>query len=529
MYSDEPILVLHQTDDVAVALQPLAPGQRVQGLIIHEAIAPGHKIARVDLPKGTPVHKYGHVIGVATVPIHAGQWVHTHNLHTGLEGEVTYRYEPSLDAASLGDETSMPATFLGYRRPDGAVGIRNTICIINTVGCVNKTAARLAQMTNATRADEGVDEFDTFPHPYGCSPLGDDLAMTEKILADLVHHPNSAGLFVLGLGCENNQIPDFPKVIGSVPSTRVPYLTGQAVEDEWTVGVKQLAELARLARTFQRVPIPLGELRVSLKCGGFHGFSGITANPLVGLVSDPLAARGATTLLIEVPEMFGGETILMNRAKDVPTCQQIVALINDFKEYYVHHGEVIHENPSPGNKAGGTATLEEKSLGCIQKGGTSPVMGVASSGESVQGSGLHLVQSPGNDAVSVTALVATGAQLVLFTPGRKTPFGGPVPTLKIATNSELARSTPGWIDFNVGALLEGEDRDQLADQLLRQIVVRASGEQRTRNEEHGFREIAIFKDGVTLSDRHQEAVPQMTPRRRQNWSNHVVGSCIRPQ
>lgn len=491
------VLTLHHHDSVAVALKTLSPGDEVLGVTVQETVPSGHKVALMHIPTGGVVLKYGHPIGSVTKPVEAGQWVHSHNLKTLLTGKLSYAFTPESPPLSAGPD-SLPDTFMGYVRENGAVGIRNEIWIINTVGCVNKTAERLAAMADKALGGPGLDGFHAFSHPYGCSQLGDDLVRTQQILARLVQHPNAAAVLVLGLGCESNQVSDFRQVIGPVEEKRVRYLTVQDVTDEWTEGMRLLQELADYARSFTRVPLPVSQLSVGLKCGGSDGFSGITANPLVGRVSDRLISRGGTTLLTEVPEMFGAETILMNRAQDADTFEAVVNLIDSFKDYFTSHGEVIYENPSPGNKDGGITTLEEKSLGCIQKGGQSPVSGVLPYGERVSQPGLHLVESPGNDAVSVTALAAAGAHLVLFTTGRGTPFGGPVPTLKIATNSDLAIKKPGWIDFDAGNLLANGDLDSLADELYRLVISTASGERLAHNEAQGFREIAIFKNGVTL-------------------------------
>lgn len=498
MKSDEALLVLSELDQVGVALKPLAPGDVVHGVAIRTAIHPGHKVALRNLDAGEPVLKYGHPIGITTAPVQAGDWVHSHNLRTRLSGKVDYTYTPVSPGVSPQAGSKTPQTFRGYVRNDGQVGVRNEVWIINTVGCVNKTAERLAQMANQQLSGPGLDGFYTFSHPYGCSQLGDDLMTTQDLLARLVHHPNAAGVLVLGLGCENNQVTSLAQVIGPLSQKRVKYLTVQEVQDEWATGLELLGELADYARSFERVALPASRLIVGLKCGGSDGFSGITANPLVGLVSDKLVAQGGTTLLTEVPEMFGAETILMDRARDTATFHKVVDLINDFKDYYTARNQVIYENPSPGNKDGGITTLEEKSLGCIQKGGQSPVVGVVGYADPVRTSGLNLVQAPGNDAVSVTALAAAGAHIVLFTTGRGTPWGGPVPTIKISTNSELASKKPGWIDFDAGQILAGVDRDALAEELLDYILKVASGEAQANNEQHGFREIAIFKDGVTL-------------------------------
>ncbi|AEJ40153.1 altronate hydrolase [Sulfobacillus acidophilus TPY] len=493
----DPVLVLNARDDVGVALRPLNIGERVRGISVQEAVPEGHKVALKTIRPGQAVYKYGHPIGVAKSAIEPGQWVHAHNLASGLKPDGSYTYEPVSTPLHPGS-VDLPNEFWGYVRDDGQVGTRNEIWIINTVGCVNKTAERLAALAEKELAVDGVDGFYTFSHPYGCSQLGDDLTHTQKILAALVRHPNAAGVLVLGLGCESNRIADFSCVVGSVSDRRVKYLTVQEVEDEWTVGLTLLTELRDYALSFRRQPIPVSRLTMGLKCGGSDGFSGISANPLVGLVAERVVARGGTALLTEVPEMFGAETLLMNRAHDEATFEKVVTLIDDFKQYYVSHHQPVYENPSPGNKDGGITTLEEKSLGCIQKGGQCPVVDVLDYAEAVRRPGLNLVQAPGNDPVSVTALVGAGAQVVLFTTGRGTPMGGPVPTVKVATNSALAQRKPQWIDFDAGRLFAGDDLDSMADELYRLVIDVASGRRKTRNEEWGFREIAIFKDGVTL-------------------------------
>jgi len=493
----DPVLVLNPRDDVGVALRSLTVGEHVRGITVKEPIPAGHKVALKAIAFGQPVVKYGHSIGVAKSAIEPGQWVHTHNLTSGLQPDGSYVYEP-VSTALDGSSDDLPEEFWGYVREDGQVGTRNEIWIINTVGCVNKTAERLAALAESRLAAEGIDGFYTFSHPYGCSQLGDDLAHTQKILAALVRHPNAAGVLVLGLGCESNRIADFSRVVGAVSDRRVKYLTVQDVEDEWSAGLALLTELRDYALSFRRQPVPVSRLTVGLKCGGSDGFSGITANPLVGLVAERVVARGGTALLTEVPEMFGAETLLMNRARDEATFKKVVGLIDGFKQYYVSHRQPVYENPSPGNKDGGITTLEEKSLGCIQKGGQCPVVDVLGYAEAARQPGLNLVEAPGNDPVSVTALVAAGAQVVLFTTGRGTPMGGPVPTVKVATNSPLAQRKPQWIDFDAGRLFSGSDLAGMADELYRQVIDVASGRLKTRNEEWGFREIAIFKDGVTL-------------------------------
>lgn len=455
-------------------------------------IESGHKYALADIAEGENVVKYGFPIGHATQPIKKGEHVHTHNLKTNLKDKLSYTYQPKCEAQKAEAERNSNSGTNGYEdayinayvRENGDIGIRNDIWIINTVGCVNKIAERLSALTGAF----------SFPHPFGCSQLGDDHKTTQLILKGLVEHPNAGGVLVLGLGCENNNIAQFHEVLGAVDERRVKFLNTQDVSDEIAEGVKLIEELKAYAATFTRQPVPVSKLKVGLKCGGSDGFSGITANPLIGQFSDRLIAAGGSTVLTEVPEMFGAETILMDRCVDEGIFNKTVRLINDFKDYYTRHNQVIYENPSPGNKAGGITTLEEKSLGCTQKGGSAQVVDVLDYGDKLSKNGLNLLNGPGNDMVAVTNLVAAGCHIVLFSTGRGTPLGGPVPTIKIATNSALAEKKPEWIDFNAGPMLEGRD---LADELFDYVVKVASGEE-TNNEKHGYREISIFKEGVVL-------------------------------
>lgn len=490
---------LSEQDQVVIALTPLAAGEILVledgfALVVQEDIPKGHKVLTAPVFAGQDIYKFGYSIGKAKLDIAPGSWVHTHNLGTGLGSILDYSYDPV-------DEEMAPVaeipTFQGYVRASGDVGIRNEIWIINTVGCINKTCEVLAKRGNDLAGDQ-VDGVFHFAHPFGCSQLGDDLQYTQKLLASLVNHPNAAGVLVVGLGCENNGIDSFKQAIGAHDPQRVKFMSAQTEEDELETGLELIEELIAYARTFRREPVPVSKLKLGLKCGGSDGFSGITANPLVGSLSDRLIASGGTAILTEVPEMFGAETILMNRAADTEVFDNIVSLINDFKQYFIRHGQEIYENPSPGNKAGGISTLEEKSLGCTQKGGRAIVQDVTKYGDRVSKSGLNLLEAPGNDLVSVTALSAAGAHIVLFTTGRGTPFGGPVPTVKIATNTELAHRKKNWIDYNAGQLLEGKSMSEMTVELWQQLLDLASGTSKTHNERNGFREIAIFKDGVIL-------------------------------
>ncbi len=444
-------------------------------------LADGHKYALVDIKAGENIIKYGNPIGHATCDIKAGEHVHTHNVKTNLSDTLTYTYEREARDFTV---TPTARTFMGYRRANGDVGIRNEIWIVNTVGCVNKIAERLAALTGAL----------AFPHPFGCSQLGEDQGITQKILAGMVRHPNAAGVLVLGLGCENNNIELFKTVLGEYDPKRVKFLNCQDFEDEIAEGVRLIEELKAYAATFAREPIPVSELRVGLKCGGSDGYSGITANPLVGRFSDALIGMGGSCVLTEVPEMFGAEHLLMKRCVNRDVFDKTVSLVNDFKEYYKRHGQVVYENPSPGNKKGGITTLEEKSLGCVQKAGAAPVVDVLDYGDTVRENGLSLLNGPGNDLVAVTNLMAAGCHVILFTTGRGTPLGAPVPTVKVATNRALAERKTGWIDFDASGVLDGIDLD---GSFLDFVLGVASGNE-TKNEMRGYREISIFKDGVTL-------------------------------
>ena len=441
----------------------------------------GHKYAIRDINLGENVIKYGNPIGHATCNIKKGDHVHSHNVATNLSDTLEYAYEPTIPDFEI---KSTGRTFLGYVRENGDVGIRNDIWIVNTVGCVNKISERLAALTGAL----------AFPHPFGCSQLGEDQGITQKILKGMVNHPNAGGVLVLGLGCENNNIEVFKRILGETNPKRVKFLNCQDFNDEIEEGVRLIGKLRAYADTFERVPINVSRLRVGLKCGGSDGYSGITANPLVGRFSDKLIKIGGSCILTEVPEMFGAEHLLMQRCINRDVFDKTVRLINDFKDYYKRHGQVVYENPSPGNKKGGITTLEEKSLGCVQKAGSAPVVDVLDYGDTIKENGLSLLNGPGNDLIAVTNLMAAGAHIILFTTGRGTPLGSPVPTVKISTNASLAKRKSNWIDFDASPILDGIDLD---DEFFSYVIDVASGKE-TKNEIKGFREISIFKDGVTL-------------------------------
>ncbi|HEX2781321.1 MAG TPA: altronate dehydratase family protein [Gemmatimonadaceae bacterium] len=489
-------------DDVAVATRSLGAGETIlvdgEPLTMVLDVPAGHKVALRDVAPGAAIAKYGFPIGRATTAIRRGEWVHAHNLRTRLEGVESYTWSPRPATDRAEAPREMP-TFQGYRRDDGRVGTRNEVWVLNTVGCVNFIADGVARLSDE-RFRGAVDGVHAFGHPFGCSQLGDDLKNTQRILAGLLAHPNAGGVLVLGLGCENNQMDDLLAMAGDVDRSRLRYFNTQDVVDERETALAAIAELVARMEHDRREETPASALIIGNKCGGSDGFSGISANPLVGRVADRLTALGGGVILTEVPEMFGAEQVLMDRAADRGVYDQVVAMVNDFKDYFVRHGQPIHENPSPGNKAGGLTTLEEKSLGAIQKGGVrAPVTRVLRYGERATAGGLSLLEAPGNDGVSSTAMTASGATLLLFTTGRGTPLGFPVPTIKVSSNSEIAAKKPHWIDFNAGTLLDGSaTAEQLADELFAYVLDVASGRKLTNNEQHGHREISIWKEGVTL-------------------------------
>ncbi|HEY3950633.1 altronate dehydratase family protein [Phenylobacterium sp.] len=488
------VLTIDPRDDVAVALAPLAAGEAVaDGVRAAADIPAGHKVAVRPIARGQAVRKYGWPIGCATADIAPGEHVHSHNLATGLSGLETYAYDPATPEAL---ETPERATFDGYRRANGKVGTRNEIWILCTVGCVARTAQKIA--AEADRRFKGrVDGVYALTHPFGCSQLGGDLAATRTMIGALAAHPNAGGALILGLGCESNQLGPLLEAAPHIDPARLRAFTAQSTEDEVEAGLAAVEELVRVAEQDRREPCPISELVVGVKCGGSDGFSGLTANPLVGRIADAVAGGGGTAILTEIPEIFGAERLLMARAETREVFNGIVEVVNDFKSYFLSHGEPVSENPSPGNIEGGITTLEEKSLGAVQKAGRGPVTEVVRYGEQAHRGGVVLLEAPGNDAVSSTALTAAGATVILFTTGRGTPLGFPAPTLKIATNSGLAQRKPHWIDFDAGRVAAGQGLDEAAEGLLRLVLATASG-QATRAEDNGEREIALWKRGVTL-------------------------------
>ena len=492
-------LKINKADSVVVCLQPMKKGETIETdggcVTLLQDTPAGHKVLLKDIKAGEDIIKYGYPIGHAKQDLKAGEWVNEDNLKTNLSGTLSYTYQPVDNKLDFEDEKR---TFMVYRRKNGEVGTRNEIWIVPTVGCVNGIAERLAAQLRAETGCEGIDSIYAWHHNYGCSQLSGDHENTRNILRDIVLHPNAGGVLVLGLGCENNQPELFEQLLGDYDHDRIKFLVTQKVDgDEVEAGMEILRQLYALAREDRREPLSVSNLRIGLKCGGSDGFSGITANPLVGEFSDWLVAQGGTTILTEVPEMFGAETILMNRCKTPELFEKTVDMVNSFEEYFLSDGEPVGENPSPGNKAGGISTLEDKALGCTQKCGKAMVSGVLKYGERLQNNGLNLLSAPGNDLVASTALASAGCHIVLFTTGRGTPFGTFVPTMKIATNPTLASRKPNWIDFSAGQLVEGKTMDQLLPEFIDKIISVASGE-KARNEINDYREISIFKNGVTL-------------------------------
>jgi altronate hydrolase len=489
-------------DNVTVALSDVASGTALDGVIALGDVSAGHKIALRAIAPGEPVIKFGYPIGVASAPIAPGEHVHSHNLKSTLKDDLNHEKTSRTAPAPL-PKPERSATFDGYRRTDGRAGIRNEIWIINTVGCVNNAAERIATAATAELVypGSGIEGVHAFKHQFGCSQLGHDLESTQKILAGLVRHPNAAAVLILGLGCENNQIRSFLEKVGPADPERVQYFNAQDVDDEVEEGLTRVRKLAEFARKFRREPLPASELVIGMKCGGSDGLSGITANPLVGRIADLIAGYGGSVLLTEVPEMFGAEQVLLERSCTTEVASETVEMVNAFRAYFRKYNEPIDENPAPGNIAGGITTLAEKSLGCVQKAGHAPIAKVLAYGEAAPQhlGGVALINAPGNDAVSSTALVAAGANIVLFTTGRGTPMGFPAPTVKISTNSALAEKKRSWIDFDAGPIASGSsDFEPLADELFSLLLDVASGRRMTQSERNGFREISIWKDGVTL-------------------------------
>lgn len=496
---EQTFIKINPADSVVVCLQAMQKGQSIEvdgkTVILNQDTPAGHKVIINDTAKGTDIIKYGYPIGHAMQDLKSGDWVNENNLKTNLSGTLEYTYNPVDETLNIKDEKR---TFKGYMRGNGEVGTRNEVWIVPTVGCVNGIAERLAAQLRQETGEKDVDAIYTWHHNFGCSQLSGDHENTRKVLRDIVLHPNAGAVLVLSLGCENNQPDEFEKLLGDYDRNRVRFLITQKVDDEIEEGMRILRELYAIAAGDKREEVSVSHLRVGLKCGGSDGFSGITANPLVGEFSDWLVAQGGTSILTEVPEMFGAETILMNRCKTPELFNQTVSLVNNFKEYFLSHGEPVGENPSPGNKAGGISTLEDKALGCTQKCGRAPVSGVLEYGDRLQVNGLNLLSAPGNDLVASTALASAGCQIVLFTTGRGTPFGTFVPTMKIATNPTLAQRKANWVDFNAGQLIEGKTMREVVPQFIDKILAVASGEEKARNEMNGYREISIFKNGVTL-------------------------------
>lgn len=483
---------INNKDNVAVALEELKKGEFIDNIKLLDDIPFGHKVLLNDLKSGENIIKYGNPIGHLTIDCKKGEHIHEHNLKTNLSDIIEYKY--------CGENEYQPkkcdVTFNGYLRQDGRAATRNEIWIIPTVGCVNNTAKRLEKIGQDIIGD-GCDGVFAYTHPFGCSQLGDDQENTRKILASLANHPNAGGVLIVSLGCENTNVETFKMYLGEYNEKRIKFLVTQDCENELEKGEKLLKELYSFVKSFKREPIPINKLVVGYKCGGSDAFSGITANALCGKLTDKLTSFGTSAILTEVPEMFGAEKLLMKRCENEKVFNKCVNMINSFKQYFFSHNQECYENPSPGNHDGGITTLEEKSLGCIQKGGKAVITDVLEYGEHCKKQGLNLLTGPGNDIVSTTNLTAAGANIILFTTGRGTPLGASVPTIKVASNSRLAKRKSNWIDFNAGELIESNDFENMTKEIFKLLIDIASGRQ-TKNEQNGYREISIFKDGVIM-------------------------------
>jgi len=491
---------LHDSDNVIIALQDLEAGLVLEvdklEVTLNEDIKQGHKIAIHEIAKNQNVIKYGFPIGHATARIKVGYHVHTHNIKTNLGDQLDYEYAPELEEKK---SANSERTVQVYHRKNGEIGIRNELWIVPTVGCINKMSHLIKDefLAQAGGLAADVDGVFVFEHDYGCSQMGDDHETTKRVLQNIVKHPNAGAVLVIGLGCENNQVAEFKETLGEYDSERIRFMIAQEHADEITEGTKIIHELYNIMKYDRRQPTPVKNLRIGLECGGSDGFSGITGNPLLGYFSDYLISKGATTVLTEVPEMFGAETILMNRCESEEIFNKTVKLVNDFKQYYEDNNQVCYENPSPGNKDGGITTLEDKSLGCTQKAGTSNVVDVIFYTDRLTKNGLNLMQAPGNDLVATTALGAAGCHLVLFTTGRGTPYGGFIPTVKISTNTALAQKKPHWIDYDAGKMLTARATEEVVEDFINYVIKVCNGEW-VHNEVNNYREIAIWKFGVTM-------------------------------
>lgn len=490
---------IHETDNVGIAVEGAKRGDKLVcdqiSCIATMDIPVNHKIALKNFDQGDIIIKYGNKIGVATQKIQEGDWVHSHNMETGLSGLLEYSYNPTEKSAVHAKVKKN--TFRGYIRENGSVGTRNEIWVVPTVSCVNHTTQMIVEKAKE-KYGHLCDGIYAFPHNAGCSQLGTDHLVTQRILASIVKHPNAGGVLIVSLGCENNNLKEFRPVLGEINENRIKFMIAQEEGDEIEAGVKKIGEIASFISADKREEVPVSKLKIGFKCGGSDALSGVTANPLCGKVSEMVTSEGGTAILTEVPEMFGAETILMNRADSGETFGKIVNLINDFKQYYMDYKQPIYENPAPGNKAGGITTLEEKSLGCIQKGGYCTVTDTLMYGENAHKAGLNLMNGPGNDSVSITNLVAAGAQIILFTTGRGNPLGTSVPAIKIASNTDLYTRKRHWFDFNAGSLLDGDTMENLSEQMWNKIISVCSGDTRTQNEIYGYKDIMIFKNGVLL-------------------------------
>lgn len=494
---------LYPQDTVALATSELKKGQTVtvdgETITLLDDIPNAHKIALKDFETGEAVRKYDNIIGYASKPIKKGEWIHSHNEVTGLgkSKEYTYDFNPISIFPGESDKT-----FMGYDRADGGAGIRNHLAIISTVFCANGPLRKLARMAEAKYpATENFDGIIAFDQEFGCSQTGKDLVTTCKIIAGIAKNANFGGVLLVSNGCEMAIPSVLEQYMGDYDKKRIRTLTLQEVEDEFTAGMELIDEIMEEMKDDKRTPININRLHIAMNCGGSDGYSGITANTLLGTLCDTLVKEGAIMNMTEVPEMMGAEHILMNRAADKSIFDDIVKMMYDYDAYFARYGEKAADNPTQGNKAGGLTTLEEKSLGCIQKGGHCAVMEVLEYGERATKNGFVLVSGPGNDLAGVSGQIAAGAVLTIFTTGRGTPCGFAGPTFRLASNTALATRKSNWIDYDAGRLLTAktpEEVEALNKELYDAIMATVNGQYRTRTEENGYYILGALKDGVTL-------------------------------
>jgi altronate hydrolase len=486
--------MLGSSDDVAVALKPVATGQLLSGLnfAARSDIPAGHKLALRPIGVGQPIRKFNQIIGFATQPIVPGDHVHTHNLVTGdFARDYAIGSEASPTQLLAPAET---ATFQGILRPDGRVGTRNYVGILTTVNCSATVARRIAAhfTPDVLRAYPNVDGVVTITHGTGCGMAehGEPADLLRRVFVGYANHPNFAGVLLLGLGCETNQIEPLITLTGPSSSLRSSTIQEEGgTRSSVSKGIETVLELLAQANNATRTPSPASSLVVGLQCGGSDAYSGISANPALGAAVDLLIRSGGTAILSETPEIYGAEHLLTRRSSRPEVAHRLIDRIHWWEEYTARHKGSIDNNPQPGNKTGGLTTILEKSLGAISKGGTTNLNEVYLYAEPILEKGLVFMDSPGFDPVSATGQVASGANLLCFTTGRGSVFGcKPTPSLKLASNTALYNRMADDMDINCGTIIDGEQTVQEAGlKIFEEMLAVASGKP-TRSEEHGFGE-----------------------------------------